>query len=85
MFAGFGLFVGLMTLLGVVGWLLRSVIHHQRWKRALKVQSDAHAKLLERCSWFSHGLVHHVTISLPRAARSGSRAVYGSPGRRSTW
>jgi hypothetical protein len=50
MFASFGLFVGLMTLLGVVGWLLRSIIHHQRWKRALKVQADAHAKLLERCS-----------------------------------
>jgi len=50
MFAGFGLFAGLMTLLGVVGWLLKSVIHHQRWKRALKVQADAHARLLERFS-----------------------------------
>ena len=48
MFAGFAVFAGLMTLLGVFAWLLRSMIDHQRWKRALKVQADAHTKLLER-------------------------------------
>jgi hypothetical protein len=49
-FAGFGVFAGLMTLLGVVVWLLRSMMDHQRWKRALKVQADAHTKLVERLS-----------------------------------
>ena len=50
MFAGFAVFAGLMTLLGVLAWLLKSMIDHQRWKRALKVQADAHTKLLERLS-----------------------------------
>jgi hypothetical protein len=50
MVAGFGIFAGLMTLLGVLAWLLKSLIDHQRWKRALKVQADAHTKLVERLS-----------------------------------
>jgi hypothetical protein len=48
MFAGFGVFAGLMTLLGVLAWLLKSLIDHQRWKRALRVQAEAHTKLVER-------------------------------------
>ena len=47
---GFAVFAGLMTLFGVLAWLLKSLIDHQRWKRALSVQADAHTKLLERLS-----------------------------------
>jgi hypothetical protein len=50
MFAGFAVFAGLMTLLGVLAWLLKSMLDHQRWKRALRVQAEAHTKLVERLS-----------------------------------
>ncbi len=43
-------FLGVMTLLGVLAWVIRSLMDHQRWKRALRVQADAHAKVLERLS-----------------------------------
>lgn len=43
-------FLGLMTLLGVMAWMLRALMDHHRWKRALRVQADAHAKILERLS-----------------------------------
>jgi len=43
-------FTGLMMVLGVIAWLLKSLIDHRRWSRAIKVQADAHAKLLERLS-----------------------------------
>jgi hypothetical protein len=41
-FAGFGLAVGLLT------WLIRTLVDYKRWSRLAKVQTDAHTKLLER-------------------------------------
>jgi len=41
-------FTGLMMVLGVIAWLLKSLIDHRRWSRAVKIQADAHAKLLDR-------------------------------------
>jgi hypothetical protein len=48
------IFEGLFTLLGVlgvvgtIGWLLRSLAEHRRWLRLSKVQTEAHAKLMDR-------------------------------------
>jgi hypothetical protein len=39
---------GLMTLLGVVAWLIKSAIDHRRWLRQSKVQNEAHNKLFDR-------------------------------------
>lgn len=33
---------------GVVLWLVKSVLDHRRWQRTFKMQSEAHAKLLDR-------------------------------------
>ena len=41
-FAGFGMAIG------VVVWLIRTVIDYRRWSRLAKVQTDAHTKLLDR-------------------------------------
>jgi len=41
-FAGFGLAIG------VVVWLVRTIIDYRRWSRLAKVQTDAHTKLLDR-------------------------------------
>jgi hypothetical protein len=41
-FAGFGLAVGLLV------WLIRTLVDYRRWSRLAKVQTDAHTKLLDR-------------------------------------
>jgi hypothetical protein len=41
-FAGFGMAIG------VVVWLIRTIIDYRRWSRLAKVQTDAHTKLLDR-------------------------------------
>ena len=85
MFAGFAVFAGLMTLLGVFAWLLRSMIDHQRWKRALKVQAEAHTKLLERLSSTEEVLAyaqspagrHFLESGAPLEARAARRQRAG--------
>ena len=41
-FAGFGMAIG------VVVWLIRTIIDYRRWSRLARVQTDAHTKLLDR-------------------------------------
>ena len=41
-FAGFGMAIGLLT------WLIRTLIDYRRWSRLAKVQTDVHTKLLDR-------------------------------------
>ncbi len=41
-FAGFGMAIGLLV------WLIRTVVDYRRWSRLAKVQTDAHTKLLDR-------------------------------------
>ena len=81
---GLAVFLGLMTLLGVFAWLIKSMIDHQRWKRALKVQADAHTKLLERLSSTEDVLTYaqspagrHFLES--RAPHEGVRRDVGAP------
>jgi hypothetical protein len=40
--------IGFVTVIGTIGWLLRSAIEHRRWLRMSKIQTDAHTKLLDR-------------------------------------
>ena len=46
--AGIGVFLFFMTALGVVTHVGRSILEHRRWLQATKVQTDAHAKLVDR-------------------------------------
>ena len=41
-FAGFGMAIGLLV------WLIRTIIDYRRWNRLAKVQTDVHTKLLDR-------------------------------------
>jgi hypothetical protein len=41
-FAGFGMAIGLLT------WLIRTLVDYRRWSRLAKVQTDVHTKLLDR-------------------------------------
>ena len=40
--------IGFVTVVGTIGWLVRSAIDHRRWLRMSKIQTDAHTKLLDR-------------------------------------
>ena len=40
--------LGVMFAIGTVGWILRSGIDYRRWQRAMKIQTDAHTKLVDR-------------------------------------
>jgi hypothetical protein len=46
--AGIAVFIGVVTVLGVLGWLIRTLIDHRRWLRLSKVQTEVHNKLLDR-------------------------------------
>ena len=41
-FTGFGMAIGLLT------WLIRTVLDYRRWNRLTKVQTDVHTKLVDR-------------------------------------
>jgi hypothetical protein len=45
---GIGGFLTFLTVIGVLGWLVRAVILHRRWVKASQVQADVHTKLMER-------------------------------------
>ncbi len=45
---GFTIGAVMLTIAGMVFWLLRSLIEHRRWSRLSKIQTDVHTKLLDR-------------------------------------
>jgi hypothetical protein len=45
---GLFVFVIFTAIAGVLAWLIKTVIDHRRWTRMLKIQTDAHTKLLDR-------------------------------------
>jgi hypothetical protein len=46
--AGLAIFLGFVTVVGVIVWLLKSLLEYRRWLRLSKVQTEAHSKLLDR-------------------------------------
>src|SRR4051812_6981623 len=47
-FVGLEVAIGVMFGIGALAWLLRSVIDYRRWLRAMKIQTDAHTKIVDR-------------------------------------
>jgi hypothetical protein len=45
---GVFVFVIFSAVAGALAWLIKTVIDHRRWTRMLKIQTDAHTKLLDR-------------------------------------
>lgn len=45
---GVFVFVIFTAVAGALAWLIKTVIDHRRWTRMLKIQTDAHTKLLDR-------------------------------------
>lgn len=71
-------FEGLFVLLGVlgvastIGWLLRTLSEHRRWLRLSKVQTEAHAKLMDR-------LTSNQDIIAYVQSAAGRRFLEGAP------
>ena len=64
-FAGFGMAVGLLV------WLIRTLIDYRRWSRLAKVQTEVHTKLLDRFTTndLQPGGPRHRAHSLRRSRR----------------
>lgn len=45
---GLGIFTGFGMAVGLLIWLIRTLVDYRRWSRLAKVQTDAHTKLLDR-------------------------------------
>ena len=45
---GVFVFIIFVAVAGALAWLIKTVIDHRRWTRILKIQTDAHTKLLDR-------------------------------------
>jgi hypothetical protein len=47
-FVGLEVMIGVMFGIGTLAWLVRSAIDHRRWLRAMRIQTDAHTKIVDR-------------------------------------
>ena len=82
-FAGFGLAVGLLV------WLIRTLVDYRRWSRLSKVQTEVHTKLLDRFTANDDLLAYIQSpagakflesspIALDAAPRGGTDSVVGA-------
>jgi hypothetical protein len=47
-FVGLEVMLGVMFGIGTIGWILRSGIDYRRWQRAMRIQTEAHTKIVDR-------------------------------------
>jgi hypothetical protein len=47
-FVGLEVMIGVMFGIGAFAWLVRSAIDYRRWLRAMKIQTEAHTKIVDR-------------------------------------
>ena len=47
---GLAVFLGFGMAIGLIVWLIRTIIDYRRWNRLAKVQTDAHTRILDRFS-----------------------------------
>ena len=47
---GLAIFLGFGMAIGLIVWLIRTIIDYRRWNRLAKVQTDAHTRILDRFS-----------------------------------
>ena len=49
-FVGFEFLLGFAFGFGALAWLIRSALDYQRWRHAMKIQTEAHTKIVDRLS-----------------------------------
>lgn len=82
---------GFIAFFTLVGWLARLIVDHRRWLRAMKTQTEAHSKLLDRLTSNEDLLAYiqtpparHFLESAPISFDSRPRAL-GAPVGRILW
>jgi hypothetical protein len=45
---GLGGFLGVAAFIGVLTWLVRAIVQHRRWLRNSRIQTEVHAKIMDR-------------------------------------
>jgi hypothetical protein len=45
---GLAFLIGFLTVIGTIGWLLRSAIEHRKWLRVSRTHVDTHTRIMER-------------------------------------
>jgi hypothetical protein len=68
-----------IVLIGVLGWIIRSIMNHRRWLRVSKLQSDMQNKLLERFTSNEEMLAFIQTSAGQRFLESASMAAESGP------
>jgi hypothetical protein len=69
--AGLAAFTGIGIALGVVIWMIRTVLEQRRWNRLSKIQADVHMKLMDRFSSNDELMTYVQTPSGRRFLESG--------------
>jgi hypothetical protein len=69
---GLGIFAGFAMGIGLVVWLIRTLVDYRRWNRLAKVQTEVHTKLLDRFT-ANNDLLAYVQ------SPAGSRFLQSSP------
>lgn len=89
--AGLAVFAGFGMAIGLIVWLIRTLVDYRRWSRLAKVQTDVHTKLLDRFAAHDDLLAYiqspagsKFLESAPIKLDAGSRSV-GAPLGRILW
>ena len=90
-FEGLFFLLGICWVVGMIGWLVRSVIEYRAWQRASKVQTEAHTKVLDRLTSnedvlaYAQSPVGQRFLSSTSLAPDFSVRSVGSPAGRILW
>jgi hypothetical protein len=82
---------GFVAFFALVGWLARLIVDHRRWLRAMKTQTEAHSKLLDRLTSNEELLAYIQTPAAQRFLESAQisidagRRPIGAPVARILW
>jgi hypothetical protein len=74
-FVGLEVTIGVMFGIGTLAWLVRSAIDYRRWLRAMKIQTEAHTKIVDRLASNEDLLAYMQSPAGQRFLTSSSIAV----------
>jgi hypothetical protein len=75
----FGAFLISLTVVGALGWVIRTAVDYRRWGRIAKVQAEAHTKLLDRFTGNEDLLAYVQSPAGARFLKSSPIALDGGP------
>ena len=85
---GISIFAVMLTIVGALTWMVRTLIDHRRWSRMTRIQAEVHGKLMDRFSSNEDLLTYIQTPagkrfleSTPISVDAGPRAVSAPVGR----